>query len=109
MDGIGGIEHNIIEALGSGPKTAWWLTRNLGLHEKEKCWIDRAIADVIYNGFVEERGLEYLYPQTDRRDGVRRKRGKRLKTWTETRRYYALTDVGRVLLPLKDLLRLGVV
>lgn len=105
------IEREVIEALGSGPKTVWWLTHALGLFDidGDLCWIKSILDMAIRDGFVEERGVEYLYPQTSRRDGTRRKRGKRLKTWTETRKYYALTDVGRVLLPLRNLLRLGVV
>jgi hypothetical protein len=95
----------VIEELGTGPKTAWWIAANMKVSVH---WVDQTIKLAIYDGFVEERGIEYLYPQTDRRDGVRRKRGKRLKTWTHTRMYYALSHVGRVLLPLESM-RLGAV
>lgn len=96
-------ERGVILSLGSGPKTLWWLTAISWGHKR---WIETALKLAIDHGFVEERGVEYLYPQTDRRDGSRSKRGKRLKSWTEKRTYYALTDVGRVLLPL-DSRRLG--
>lgn len=101
------IEKEMILSLGRGPKTAWWLA-----HERRDSIPISHVRGVLgvleSQGFVEPRGVEYLYPQTDRRDGVRRKRGKRLKTWTETRMYYALTEAGRVLLPL-DQLKLGVI
>jgi hypothetical protein len=102
---VDNIEKDVILALGAGPKTVVWLAAELGRPEGQ---MKQALLYATLDGFVEDRGIEYLYPQTDRRDGVRRKRGKRLKTWTETRKYYALTHVGRVLLPL-DSLRLGVV
>lgn len=95
------IEINLIIALGSGPKTVWWLARLLDAPES---YVQQAIALATHDGFVEKRGDEYLYPQTDRRDGVRRKRGKRLKTWTQTRTYYSITGLGRILLPLNQII-----
>ncbi len=97
------LEKEVILSLGSGPKTVWWLATQLRVRES---LIALALGQNVYNGFVEERGVEYLYPQTDRRDGSRRKRGKRLKTWTEKRTYYALTDIGRVISPIR-LMMLG--
>lgn len=97
------IEKRVMAALNRGPRTIEWLKDELPVEISLF-----TILRLINKGFVEERGSEYLYPQTDRRDGVRRKRGKRLKTWTVVRRYYALSDAGRVLMPL-DSLRIGAV
>lgn len=97
------LRDDIIVEIGKGPRTLWWIAHSLNVPEAT---VYSAIWSL--NAFVEPRGVEYLYPQTDRRDGVRRKRGQRLKTWTATRMYYALTDAGRVLLPLNQM-RLGAV
>jgi hypothetical protein len=97
---VDNIQRQTIEALGAGPKTQWWIGAQLGISPHAAY---QSIHLLQLAGFVEERGVEYLYPQTDRRDGVRRKRGDRLKTWTAIRTYYALTPVGRVLLPLSQI------
>lgn len=101
-------QEKVLEALAGGPKTAWWLARETGLKE---AGVGRALAGLLSwenvdgasDPLVEARGSEYLYPQVDRRDGVRHKRGGkyRLRTWTETRTYFALTPLGHALIPLK--------
>jgi hypothetical protein len=98
------IEREVILELGRGPRPRWWIARSLGV--SDELWVQHALNLAVHDGFAERRGDEWLYPQTDRRGGPRRKRGKRdkrYKKWTEKRTYYALTIEGRALLPLNSI------
>jgi len=96
-------EKEIILALASGPKTMHWM-RLLGLSSQP-------VFDLIDAGFVECRGVEYLYPFTDRVTGARQPKVEdeiRFKGWSAVWNYYGLTLEGYVLVP-PNRLKMGVV